>query len=225
MRNSIVAILLVLLALCPPTQGQEGASGIQDRPGKTDPFLDPTTALPERRMSSPWVLDDPNASVDDLNKSHEEVQKHRIKDYLRDYAFQILSDTAMGQKVRGLTDTFSDWCRLEFSKKYRATGPQWYLPGGKGDDKEKNRPEREYGMSFSTRLRLNTDDFLKDVVLKLNSSYLEHHADFSYEIIENKFRVDLFNTRLNNAFGADIHVEFSADENKFSNALIIKKPF
>lgn len=245
MRNSVIlTTILVLLTCCPAGAQQVNMGALSPETGVlsgriqilhvSEPALSqPLPLLESHTFSAPYV---PPASLQEnawqyyalgpadlvLDETEEEAQEDRARDFIRESARHMLGNTSLGQKAGEMADEFSSWFRLGFSKDALSDRTDWLLPGRA---RTEDPADSEYGISFSTRFRLNTDDVVDDIVLRLNTNYGETNADLSYELMEERLRLNLFDTGLNRLFGADIRMELSADEDDVANALMINKPF
>lgn len=243
MRNSVIlTTILVLLTCCPARAQQVNMGALSPETGVlsgrililhvSEPALSPPQPLSESH-SAPHL---PPASLQEnawqyyalgpadlvLDETEEEAQEDRARDFIRESVRHMLGNTSLGQKAGEMADEFSSWFRLGFSKDALSDRTDWLLPGHTGTE---DPAGSEYGISFSTRFRLNTDDVVDDIVLRLNTNYGEANADLSYELMEERLRLNLFDTGLNRFFGADIRMELSADGDDVANALMINKSF
>lgn len=166
----------------------------------------------------------PNNSDRSLDKAEEDRRREVVEDYLRDSAAHLLEQTLLGRKATQYKHRFSKYFRMDFTKKAREESAQWLFPGQESAD-EDTPSETEYGMAFSTRFHLNTDDIIEDILFEVRATYFENRLNLSYEIMENQFKLQYFNTGVNRFLGGDIQWEVIGDSDEISNAILIRKSF
>ena len=143
------------------------------------------------------------------------ARRNMTKKVIFESAVGVFEKTKLGKKIQRIEHSVSKYLRFEYSKTFNDKA----FPG-QGSFKESDILEKGYGFSFSTKLNIDTENFIDDIVFEVKSNYSSTIVNTTYELQNNVLALEFSNTYLNEYLGAT--AGFGLNKNPSETSCVFK---